>query len=395
MTALEGIRVVDFSDHASGPVCSMMLADQGAEIVKIEPVIGEKSRRWGYARFGGKKEFSSIYLALNRNKKSVAVNLKTPEGLEIARKLIAGADVVLENMKVGVMDRLGLGYDACAALNPRLVYCSLTAFGATGPLAGKPGFDLLMQAYAGPLSVTGEPGRPAVRIGPSAIDFITGAHGAFGILAALRERERSGMGQKLDTSLYESAIHLMTHMIADYTGTGVVPKRTGPYFQFLAPYGIFMARDREFYLGCSTDKMWSALCPDVGWTDLMSDPRFATNGDRARNQGELYEIIVPRFKERDAGEWIAVAERHAIPCSLINDLSEVVVQDQALAREAVVPIPGFEQLRSSGIPVKLGRTPGRIRSAPPAVGEHTDALLAEVGYDAAAIAALRTAQVLA
>ena len=395
MMALEGIRIIDFSDHAAGPVCSMLLADLGAEVIKVEPVAGEKSRSWGHARFGSRGQFSSIYLALNRNKKSTAINLKSAEGIEIALKLVKSADVVLENMKVGVMERLGLGYAACAAVNPRIVYCSLTAFGATGPLAKQPGFDLLMQAYAGPMSVTGEADRPAVRIGPSAIDFITGAHGGLGIMAALREREKSGMGQKLDTSLYESAIHLMTHMMADYTGTGVVPKRTGPYFSFLAPYGIFQARDREFYLGASTDAMWTRFCTEVGWLELLADPRFKTNADRARIQHELYEILVPRFKERDAAEWVAIAGKLSIPCSLISDLSEVVVQEQALAREAVIPIRGFEQLRSAGIPIKLNRTPGEVRLAPPDIGEHTDATLAALGYDAATIAALRAEKIIA
>ncbi len=395
MMALEGIRMIDFSDHASGPVCSMTLADQGADVIKIEPIGGENSRRWGHARFGENDQFSSIYLALNRNKKSIAVNLKSPKGVELALKLIASADVVLENMKVGVMERLGLGYEACARVNPRIVYCSLTAFGATGPLAKEPGFDLLMQAYAGPLSITGETGRPAVRIGISAIDFLTGAHGAFGIVAALRERDRSGKGQKLDTSLYESAIHLMTHIMADYTGTGVMSKRSGPYFLFLAPYGMFMARDREFYIGCSTDAMWTRLCNELGWNELMVDPRFKTAGDRARNQEQLYEVLVPIFKQRDAAEWIAIAARLSIPNSLINDLSEIVVQEQALARDAVIPIKGIENMRTSGIPIKLNRTPGQVRMAPPKVGEHTDETLASVGLDKAAIAALREERVVA
>ena len=393
MMALDGIRMIDFSDHASGPICSMLLADQGAEVIKVEPIGGEKSRRWGHARFGENNQFSSIYLALNRNKKSIAVNLKNPKGIEAALKLVASADVVLENMKVGVMERLGLGYEACARVNPRIVYCSLTAFGATGPLAKEPGFDLLMQAYAGPLSITGEPDRPAVRIGISAIDFLTGAHGSFGILAALRERDRSGRGQKLDTSLYESALHLMTHIMADYTGSGVLPQRTGPYFSFLAPYGMFQARDREFYLGCSTDAMWTRLCTELGWTELMADPRFKTGGDRARNQIELYEILVPRFKQRNAEEWVAIATKLAIPNSLIHDLSEVVVQEQALAREAVIPVLGVEKVLSAGIPIKLNRTPGTVRLGPPRVGEHTDQALASVGYDASAIATLRAERV--
>jgi crotonobetainyl-CoA:carnitine CoA-transferase CaiB-like acyl-CoA transferase len=389
MSALNGIRIMDFSGHAAGPVCAMLLGDMGAEVIKVEPPSGDKARRWGHARFGPDDQFSSEYLALNRNKLGIVINLKEPEGLAAARKLIKTADVVLENMKVGVMERLGLGFDDCIALNPRLVYCSLTAFGATGPLSKRPGFDLLMQAYAGPLSITGEPDRPAVRIGPSAIDFLTGAHGALGILAALRERDISGKGQKVDTSLYESAIHLMTHMMVDYTGTGTVPTRWGPYFPFLAPYGIFHAKDREFYLGASTDQMWTRLCEKVGWTELLNDPRFPTNAERARRQEELYEILLPRFRERDAAEWVAIAEELVIPASLIHNLSEVVVQEQALARDAVVPIEGIDKVRSSGIPIKLSRTPSIIRRPPPMLGEHTDEIFAQAGYSPEEIKALR------
>jgi crotonobetainyl-CoA:carnitine CoA-transferase CaiB-like acyl-CoA transferase len=389
MMPLEGIRVIDFSDHASGPVCSMALADLGAEVIKIEPVVGEKSRRWGSARFGANNEFSSMYLALNRNKKSIGINIKTQAGLDVARALIESADVVLENMKVGVMDRLGLGYADCAKLNPRLVYCSLTAFGTEGPLAARPGFDLLMQAYAGPLSITGEQGRPAVRIGPSAIDFLTGTHGALGIVAALRERDSSGLGQFVNTSLYESALHLMTPFIADYTGTGRVPQRTGPYFSFLAPYGMFMAKDREFYMGASHDKMWAALCAEAGWTDLPDDPRFRTAADRAGNQDALYEILVPRIKQRTAAEWIAMGEMLAIPCSLIHDLGEVVEQEQARVREAVIPIEGFEGVKSAGLPIKFSRTPTSVRLPPPGIGEHTDTLLAELGRSPEIIAQLK------
>ena len=184
----------------------MMLGDFGAEVIKIEALSGDKARKWGVARFGAKGDLSSEYLALNRNKSSIAINLKNPEGLQLARRIVASADVLLENFKPGVMERLGLGFEAVEKFNPRLVYCSISAFGQTGPLAKRPGFDLLMQAYAGPLSITGEPDRPAVRIGPSAIDFMTGAHAVIGILAALRERDRSGKGQMVDTSLYEAAL---------------------------------------------------------------------------------------------------------------------------------------------------------------------------------------------
>ena len=376
---LAGIRVADFSGHASGPLCAMMLGDFGAEVIKIEALTGDKARKWGVARFGAKGDLSSEYLALNRNKSSIAINLKNKEGLEVARRIIASCDVLLENFKPGVMERLGLDYETISKTNPQLVYCSISAFGQTGPLARRPGFDLLMQAYAGPLSITGEPDRPAVRIGPSAIDFMTGAHAVIGILAALRERDRSGLGQMVDTSLYESALVFMTHMMVDYTGTNHLPVRWGAYFPFLAPYGIFKAKDREFYIGASTDAMWTRLCEAIDRHDLLKDPRFLTNADRSKNQTELYEIFVPLFKEKNAHEWTDLATQLNIPNSLIHDLSEVVQQEQALYRDAIIPIGGVDKVRSAGIPIKLSRTPGQVRKAPPSLAEDADDILASLG----------------
>lgn len=386
---LEGIRVADFSGHASGPMCAMTLGDFGAEVIKIEAPRGDHARSWGSARFGPKRDISSEYGALNRNKDSIVIDLKTPQGITLAKEIIRNSDVVLENFKPGVMARLGLGYDVLADLNPRIILCSISAFGQTGPLAGLPGFDMLMQAYAGALSITGEKGRPAVRIGPSTIDFMTAAHGVIGILLALRERDSSGQGQHVDTSLYESAIAQMTHMILDSSATGVVPGRWGPYFAFLAPYGIFAAKDREFYLGASTNAMWTRLAEAIDRKDLLRDPRFASNADRTQNQDALYQILVPIFKQRTAKEWIDLAASLKIPNSLIHTLDEVVVQEQALAREAVVPVEGIPDGRSAGIPIKLSRTPGEIRKRPPTLGEDTDAVLKRLGYSAQDIERLR------
>ena len=389
MSALQGIRVADFSGHASGPLCAQMLADFGAEVIKIEPPAGDKARKWGHARYGEKKDLSSEYLALNRNKDSIVIDLKNPAGVELARTILKKSDVLLENFKPGVMDRLGLGYSQVSAFRPELVYASISAFGQTGPLAARPGFDLLMQCYAGPLSITGEPNRPAVRIGPSTIDFMTGAHAVIGILMALRERDRSGKGQHVDTSLYESALVQMTHMMVDYSGTGELPMRWGQYFPFLAQYGIFMAKDREFYLGASTDAMWTRLCEAIERKDLLQDPRFTTNADRSKNQRQLYDILEPMFTQRTANEWIDLAAKLNIPHSLIHNLSEVVVQEQALARESVVPIAGIDKVRSAGIPIKLSRTPGSIRKAPPSLGADTDAVLQRLGVAADEIKKLR------
>jgi crotonobetainyl-CoA:carnitine CoA-transferase CaiB-like acyl-CoA transferase len=386
---LAGIRVVDFTQAMSGPTATMLLADFGAEVIKVEPPGGDGSRRWGANRYGDKDQYSGLYLSLNRNKRSIALDLKTPGGLDIARRLIARADVVIENFKPGVMARLGLGYAELSKIHPALIYCSISGFGQTGPSSHRPGYDQLMQAYAGLLSVTGEPGRPAVRIGPTVIDILTGTHGVVGILAALRERDRSGKGQLVDTSLYEAAVHSMTQWLCDYTISGKVPGRSGPYFPFTAPYGIFVAADREFYIGVGNQRMWERFCHELGLPHLLQEPQFASNPLRARNQRALYDILEPIFRSKPAAHWVEICERLDIPYSLINDLGEVVEQEQAKARAAVVEIAGMPGLKTAGLPIKLSRTPAEIRMPPPDLGEQSDDILGELGIDASAIADLR------
>jgi crotonobetainyl-CoA:carnitine CoA-transferase CaiB-like acyl-CoA transferase len=389
MGALDGLKVADFTQAMSGPICAQLFGDFGAEVIKLEPLAGDGARKWGSARWGANDEFSSEYLALNRNKQSIAVDLKNPEGLEMARCIVAQADILLENYKPGVIARLGLGYEEMAKINPRLIFCSISGFGQTGPLSARPGYDQLMQAYAGLLSITGDPGRTSVRIGPSAIDVLTGSYAMNGILVALLERERSGLGQLVDASLYESAFQTVTHYLVDATGTGKPMGKSGPYFQFLAPYGVFMASDREFYIGVGTQAMWTRLTTAIERQDLASDPRFATNRARTENMAALYDILVPLFKNKPAAFWTSLADSLQIPNSLIHDLNEVVVQEQAIAREAVVPIEGYPTLRSAGIPVKLSRTPGSIRRPPPSLGADADDVLSRYGFSVEEVSGLR------
>ena len=365
---LHGVRVLDFTTAMAGPTASMLLGDFGAAVVKVEPPEGESSRRWGVARFGAGGDQTGLFAALNRNKASITVDLKSAAGLDAVRALAAEADVVIESFKPGVAQRLGIGYEQLSAEHPELVYCSVSGFGQSGPLREHPGYDQLLQAYAGHMSVTGEPGRPSVRIGPSAIDLLTGAHAAYGIVLALRERDRSGRGQLLETSLYDSSLHLITHFIADYTGSGRLPGKLGGDFAFLAPYGMFSGGDREFYMGVGTDTMFAKLCEAIGAPELVQDPRFAANGVRLEHREELNALLAPRLRAREAAHWVELCRELGIPASLVNDLSEVVEQEQALAREMVVAT-GIPGVRSAGIPVKLERTPGSIRRPPPALGE--------------------------
>ena len=374
MAPLDGIRVLDFTTAMAGPDCTMLLADFGAEVIKIEPPDGESSRRWGASRFGAGGQFSAQFLALNRNKASVALDLRSEEGRATVHALARDVDVVVESFRPGVADRLGVGYDQLAAIRPDLVYCSISGFGQNGPLRDRPGYDQLLQALAGHMSVTGEPGRPSVRIGPSAIDLLTGAHAAYGIVLALRERDRSGQGQRVDTSLYDSSLHLVTHLIADYTGSGHLPGKMGGGFAFLAPYGMFQARGGEFYMGVGTDQMFEKLCRALGRPDLATDPRFAANGARVEHRGELDAELAPVFLSRDADHWVALCWELGIPASKVCTIAEVAEQEQALAREMLVETD-VDGVRTAGIPIKLERTPGTIRRPPPALGADKEAVL--------------------
>lgn len=383
---LEGIRVVDFTAAGAGPCCTMLLGDFGAEVIKVEPPEGDHSRIWGVTHFGDDDQFSGLFLAVNRNKASVVLDLKTDEGRESVKKLLATADVVVENWKPGVADRLGVGYEQARALKADVIYCSISGFGQTGPMRDRPGFDNLIQAYVGHMSVTGEKGRPSIRSGISANDILTSAHGAYGIMVALLHRMKTGVGQWIDTSLYETGIHLIGHYIADYTGSGNLLDKTGPHFPFLAPYGVFQAQDREFYMGCGTDKMFERFCAAIDRADLLEDPRFANNGARVANSDELYDLLDPIFKSRSAAEWVQLCVDYNIPTTLVNNIGELVEQEQAAAREMLVPV-GVDDIRTSGIPIKLSQTPGQIRRHPPALGNDTERVLGALATGADSLGA--------
>jgi crotonobetainyl-CoA:carnitine CoA-transferase CaiB-like acyl-CoA transferase len=374
---LDDIRVLDFTTAMAGPRCAMLLGDFGADVIKIEPVEGDYARRWGVNRYGPDGQFSGLFIALNRNKRSVVLDLKTQAGRDAAEALTATADVIVENYRPGVADRLGIGYSRVSARNPGIIYCSISGFGQNGPLRERPGLDMLMQAYAGHMSVTGEAGRPSIRNGPSPIDLLAGTNAAFGILLALRERERTGRGQYLETSLYEAAVEMVGHFIADYTGSGQVPPKSGPFFAFASPYGIFDAADREFYLGASHQKSFEALCRVIGREDLISDPRFGSNADRIANRAALHDELFPIFRSRTAQEWVTLLEDAGIPTSLVEDLGEVTRQEQLTARNMIVPT-GIDSVSMTGIALKMGLTPGVVRRPPPELGADTEAVLAEL-----------------
>jgi crotonobetainyl-CoA:carnitine CoA-transferase CaiB-like acyl-CoA transferase len=377
LAPLDGIRVLDFTAAMAGPRCSMLLGDFGADVIKIEPPEGDHARRWGVHRYGPDGQFSGLFIALNRNKRSLVLDLKTEAGQAAAAALTATADVIIENYRPGIADRLGIGYASVSARNPGVVYCSISGFGQNGPLRERPGLDMLMQAYAGHMSVTGEVGRPSVRNGPSPIDLLAGTSAAFGILLALRERDKTGRGQYLETSLYEAAIEMVAHFIADYTGSGQVPPKSGRYFAFASPYGIFDAADREFYLGASHQRSFEALCAVIGREDLISDSRFGSNADRITNRDALHEELFPIFRSRGAAEWVTLLDGAGIPASLVENLAEVTRQEQVAARDLLLPT-GIDNVDMVGIALKMGLTPGTVRRPPPRLGADTAAILTEL-----------------
>lgn len=370
---LQGLRVVSFTSVAAGPVCAMMLADFGAEVIKVEPPTGERSRAWGTGRFGKDGEFSSIFLAFNRNQSSVVIDLRTEAGRADATRLLRTADVVIENFTPGVAEEFGIGYHQASAMRPDVVYCSISGFGQDGPLRGRQGFDTMMQAYTGHLSITGEPNRPAVRIGPSAIDVLTGSNAAYGIMVALYHRKLTGKGQYLETSLYDNALHLISHVIGDFTGTGELPGRWGPYYPYTAPYGIFRASDRELFIGVSA-QFWPAFCAETGRQDLLQDPRFRTNRDRLANREALYGELVPVIARRPADDWVTAFAHAGIPASLVEDIAGVVAQQQAQDRNMIIDT-GVDGVHTVGLPVKLHGSPGGVWRHAPSLGEDTERIL--------------------
>lgn len=364
MNALDGVKVVDFTAIMSGPTCTLQLADFGAEVIKIEPPNGDGSRHWGRHRFGEDDQFSALFLAMNRNKRGLTLDLKSEEGKRAVRELLEPADVVVENYKPGVADRLGIGYEAVRSYNPAVIYCSISGFGQNGPLRDRPGLDMLMQAYTGHMSITGEEGGPSVRTGPSPIDFLTGTNAALGIMMALFHRQRTGQGQYLETSLYDAGLQLMTHYIADYSGSGVLPRKSGPFFAFDVPYGVFQAQDREFYMGVSNERSYAKLCDLIERPDLLADPRFATNALRIQHREQMHELIMPIFRTRPAAVWVAGLIERGVPASLIDTLAEVVAHEQAAAREMLLPT-GIDGMVCAGTPVKMHGTPAEVRYPAP------------------------------
>lgn len=382
---LDGVRVLDLSRVLAGPYCAMMLGDAGADVVKVEPPGGDDTRAWGPPHAGGE---AAYYLSCNRNKRSIAVHLGRPEGQALLLRLARTADVLIENFRLGTMERWGLGYEAALqALNPRLVYCNISGFGRTGPYADLPGYDFVIQAMGGLMSITGEKDGPPQKVGVAVSDLTTGMMAAYGIMAALFARERTGVGQRVDLSLLETQVAWLANVAANFLTTGATPGRYGNAHPNIVPYQALQARDAPLVVAVGNDQQFRRFCDALSWPELSADPRFATNEQRVINRDPLLALLEPVLAARPAAEWVALLREHGVPCGPVNTVAEVFGDPQVLNRQMLVelPHPTAGTLRLPGIPVKFGATPGAIRRHPPLLGEQSREILQELGYGPAEI----------
>lgn len=376
---LAGVRVIDLGRHLAGPTAAMWLGDLGADVIKIEnPGKGEDARSSGPPFYNGE---SAFFLAANRNKRSLALDLKRPEGQEIFRKLAATADVVVENFRPGVMDALGIGYDTVAEENPGVIYCSISGYGKDGPYASRPGLDQIIQGVSGLMSITGFEGGEPTRVGIPIADLLTGLFGAYGVLAALQARERTGRGQRVETSLLESMVGTLAFQATRYLNGGDVPPPAGNHHPINAPYGVFRTKDGYVTIGGTGDKRWPLLCRTIGAPELLEDERFATNGGRHANRLELADLISAKLQARSSAEWEKILNDAGVPCGPILGVDEALDHPQVRHREMVVEVehPTAGLLRLLGLPVKLSATPGAVREAPPMLGQHSVEILDALG----------------
>ena len=391
---LAGIRVLDLTRALSGPFATMILGDLGADVIKVEDTwYGDDTRRWG-PPFQG--DDAAYFLSINRNKRGLSVNLKTPEGREIAQRLAKSSDILMENFRPGTAARLGLGYEELSRQNPALIYASISGYGQTGPSAGLPGYDAVAQAVSGMMSVTGEAGGEPVRSGTSLADVGAGMWALIGILAALHARHVTGRGQLIDISLLDGQVAWLTYVAGKYFATGVTPGRHGSAHESLAPYQVFPTADDPLMVAVGSDGLWQRFTAATGLDELTDDPRYATNPDRVTNRDTLIPRITKALAARGCAEWTDRLNAAGVPAGPVNTVPAALEQPQVVAREMVVELehPVAGMLRMLGTPVKLSAQPASIRRPPPVLGQHTDEILAEAGYSAGRIAELREAGVI-
>jgi crotonobetainyl-CoA:carnitine CoA-transferase CaiB-like acyl-CoA transferase len=396
---LHGIRVFDLARILAGPTCTQLLGDLGADVIKIErPGQGDDTRKWGppYVRDKDGKDTaeSAYYLSSNRNKRSLAIDISKPEGQALARRLIARCDIMVENFKVGDMARYGLSYADLRADNPRLIYCSITGFGQTGPYAPRAGYDMLAQGLGGIMSVTGEPDRPPMKVGVGIADIMCGMYAATAILAALHHRDQTGEGQYIDLALLDTQVAWLANVGLNYLTSGKVPQRVGNEHPNIVPYNVMAAADGHVILAVGNDSQYAKFCDFAGAPALARDPRFVTNEQRVHNRRALYALLEPILRSRPQKEWVEGLAALGVPCSPVNTVDQVFADPQIRAREMQISMPhalaGKGEVDLIGNPIRFSATPVAYDRAPPHLGQHTEEVLAELlGLDAAGIAELR------
>ncbi|WP_399686044.1 CaiB/BaiF CoA transferase family protein [Xenophilus sp.] len=408
IASLDGIQVLDLSRVLAGPWCTQILADLGADVIKIErPGTGDDTRTWGPPFLkdaeGRDTAQSTYFTACNRNKRSVTVDMATPEGRQLLQRMAQQADVVVENFKTGGLAQYGLDHRSLRAINPRLVYCSVTGFGHDGPYAERAGYDLMIQAMTGMMSITGrpdaEPGGGPLRVGVALTDLFTGCYAATAILAALRVRDQTGQGQHIDMALLDVGMAILANQASAFLNTGAPPQRQGNTHPSLAPYQDFPTQDGAMLLAIGNNGQFARFCEAAGKPEWAADERFASNSLRVKHRDALIPLMETVTRTRTTAEWIALLEDKAVPCGPINDIGQAFADAQVKARGLAVTLPreagdGIAAITGVASPLRLSATPPVLRRAPPALGQHTDEVLAELGLDAGEIAALHERGVL-
>ena len=393
---LEDVVVIDLSHALAGPHCSTMLADFGATVFKLEsPDGGDISRAWGAAA-GSTGAESAYFVSLHRNKRGLSINLKHPEGKELFLKVIEKADVLIENFRPGALEKLGLGYEPVSARNPGIIYASISGFGQDGPYRERAAMDLILQAESGMISITGDEGSHGVRCGTSIADMTAGMYAAFGIMLALRVKDRTGQGQRIDMSMMEGQLGLLNTMIASYGVDHEMPAPMGTAYKALLPYQTLRTRTRDLAIAVGSEKLWKVFCPAIGRPDLLTDERFGNNRLRVTNRVALIDIVQEALLTRSYEEWEQIFLKVGIPVGAVNNIQQVVDHPQVAARESLLTMdhPRSGKVMMAGVPVRLSRTPGSVRTPAPALGEHTAEALHELlGISAEEVARLAKAGV--